>query len=110
MALMAGKLRHRIAIQQRTTDQDDYGQQLDQWDDVARVWADIEPLNGRELLAAAAVQAETTHTVTMRYRPGITPQLRINYNGRLFNILNVLDDNERHRTLTLLCSEGLNNG
>lgn len=110
MALMAGKLRHRITIQQRTTDQDDYGQQLDRWDDVARAWADVEPLNGRELLAAAAVQAETTHTVTMRYRSGITPQLRINYNGRLFNILNVLDDNERHRTLTLLCSEGLNNG
>lgn len=108
--MRGGDLRKRVTIQQRTTDQDDYGQQLNQWDDVARVWAGIEPLNGRELLAAAAVQAETTHTVTMRYRPGITPQLRINYNGRLFNILNVLDDNERHRTLTLLCSEGLNNG
>lgn len=108
--MRAGDLRKRVKIQQRGTTQDSFGQQITTWTDVAEVWASIEPMSGRELMAAAAVQSETTHTVVIRYRPGIVPAMRINYGGRLFNIGAVIDENERHRMLTLICSEGLNDG
>lgn len=108
--MQAGQLRKRVIIQQRSQTQDDYGQPLQTWTDVATVYAGIEPLNGRELLAAQAVNSEVSHNVTMRYRTGITPAMRLNYQGRLFNIHTILDENERHRMLTLQCSEGMNDG
>lgn len=108
--MQAGQLRKRVIIQQRSQTQDDYGQPLQTWTDVATVYAGIEPLNGRELLAAQAVNSEVSHNVTMRYRSGITPAMRLNYQGRLFNIHTILDENERHRMLTLQCSEGMNDG
>lgn len=108
--MQAGKLRRRIEIQRRTATQDDYGQPLTTWTTEITTQAEFEPLNGRELVAAQAVQSEVTHTVTIRYRAGITPAMRIKYDGRLFNIHAVLDEAERHRMLTLLCSEGLNDG
>lgn len=105
-----GKLRHRITFQERTTTQDSYGQPLLTWTDVATVWGAVEPLNGRELMAAEAVQSEITHQVVIRYRPGITAKMRVLYGTRVFDIQNVLDENERHRMLTLLCLEGLSDG
>jgi SPP1 family predicted phage head-tail adaptor len=108
--MQAGQLRKRVTIQQRSQTQDEYGQPLLTWSDVATVYAAIEPMNGRELIAAEAVNSDVTHNVTMRYRAGITAAMRLNYQGRLFNIHTILDENERHRMLTLICSEGMNDG
>ena len=108
--MQAGQLRRRVTIQQRSATQDEYGQPLNSWTDVTTVCAAIEPMSGRELLAAQAVNSEVSHNVTIRYIPGITAAMRLNYGGRLFNIHSVLDENERHRMLTLQCSEGMNDG
>lgn len=108
--MQVGPLRKRVTIQKRSQVQDAYGQPLTAWEDVATVWAAIEPISGRELLAAAAVQSEVTHQVILRYRPGVVSKMRIVYGSRIFDIQNVLDENERHRELTLLCVEGLNDG
>lgn len=106
----SGDLNRRIAIQQRTTTPDGYGQQTTTWTDVITCWASIEPLNGRELVQAQAVQAETTHQVTILYRSSITAAMRVVYQGRVFNILSVIDPDTSHVALQLLCSEGLNQG
>lgn len=108
--MQSGQLRKRLTIQQRSAAQDSYGQPLTTWTDVATVWGAVEPLSGRELMAAEAVQAEVTHQVVIRYRPGISAKMRIAYGARLFDIQNVLDENERHRILTLLCLEGMSDG
>lgn len=108
--MQAGKLRRRIQIQRRQSAQDDYGQPSTVWVTVFDTFADIEPLSGRELILAQSVRSEVTHNVVIRYRPGITAAMRINYNGRFFNIRAVMDENERHRMLTLQCTEGTNDG
>lgn len=108
--MQAGKLRKRIEIQRRSTTRDSYGQPTTAWETLATTQAEIEPMSGRELVAAMAVQSEVTHTVTIRYRPGINATLRIKYADRLFNIHSVIDESERHRMLTLMCSEGMNDG
>lgn len=108
--MQAGKLRNKVLIQRRQQAQDDFGQPSTSWATVAETFADIEPLNGRELILARSAQSEITHNVVIRYRPGITTAMRINYNGRFFNIRAVMDQNERHKILTLQCTEGLNDG
>lgn len=108
--IAAGHLRHKVQIQSRSATKDGFGQESMTWTTALTVWADIQPLSGRELIAAQAQMAETTHTVVIRYRAGITPANRVVYQGRVFNVLSVIDEDMRHRTLSLLCSEGLNQG
>lgn len=101
----AGKLRHRVTIQQLVKTDDGYGGIVETWQDVATVWAAVEPLRGNERYRAQQVQAELTHKVIMRYRAGIKPQMRLLYGNRIFEIEAVIDVEERHKWIELLCAE-----
>jgi len=74
--IRAGKLRKRVTIQQPVENHTD-GELTTTWDDVATVYAGVEPLNSRELFQAQQTRAETTHRVTLRYRPDLT--VKANY-------------------------------
>lgn len=100
-----GPLRKRITIEQNTPTQGTDGGMTDSWGTFADVWASIEPLNGRELMAALQVQSQVTTRVTIRYYDGITPSMRVNYQGRYFDIQSVINVNEVNRTMQLLCIE-----
>jgi len=100
-----GKLRHRVTIQNKVTLPDGYGGVTSTWQDVATVWASVEPLNGRELYAAQQVKAELTHRIRIRYMSGIKPEMRIAFDNRTFEIEAIIDPEERHESLELLCSE-----
>jgi SPP1 family predicted phage head-tail adaptor len=113
--LNAGLLRHRVQIQQRSSAQDSYGQQSMIWTTVATVWALIEPLSSRELLAAQAVQSDTTHQITVRYNAVFATAmkaaaLRLLYGTRIFNITGSTNWEERNAMIILTASEGLNRG
>lgn len=53
--MQSGLLRKRLTIQQRSTSQDDYGQQLTSWTDFATVWGEVVPSSGRENISAEAL-------------------------------------------------------
>ena len=108
--MRSGDLRRQVLIQQRGTTTDSYGQRSTTWSDVATTMADIQPLQGRELEIAQAINAEVSHTVVMRYRTGITAAMRLVYQGRKFAIHAVTDVDTRHKTLQLTCAEGLSDG
>lgn len=100
-----GKLRHRVTIQKLISTPDGGGGSTKTWIDDATVWAAIEPLRGGERYVAQQIQSELTHKITMRYREGIKPQMRIKYKDRIFEILSVIDIDERRIWLEMLCSE-----
>ena len=110
-------LRRRIAIQQRGGTVDSWGQQSTTWSDVlASVPAELEPLSGRELVTAQAVNAEVTSRITVRYHASLANStavagMRAVYvNGgvtRYYNILAARNIDERNRWIELLASEGL---
>lgn len=108
--IRSGDMKRRITFQTRSATKDGYGQESTTWSDLLSCWADIQPLSGRELVAAQAQLAETTHEIQIRYRTGITAALRVVYQGRIFNVLSVIDQDMQHRRLSLMCSEGLNQG
>lgn len=108
--LDSSHLNRRITLQQRSASKDSFGQESTNWTDYLTCWARIEPLSGRELIAAQAQQAETTHEIVIRYRPGIVPAMRAVYQGRIFNVLSVIDPEMAHAALQLQCSEGLTQG
>lgn len=109
--LQAGSLNRIISIQQRSSAVDGFGQEGVTWTDVlTNVHAAVEPLSGTETVAAGAQIGEMMLQVVIRYRPNVVVNMRVLYEGRIFNILSVLDDFSRHRKLTMLCSAGLTRG
>lgn len=102
----AGWLRHRVTIQKLAGTQNSYGEKVKTWQDVATVWASVEPLRGREYIEAAAKKAEVTHRVRIRYRSGINAGMRVIYGSRVFEIVSPpIDVLEKHREIELMCKE-----
>lgn len=110
--MQAGKLRHRVTIQEPVQLQDsESGGVVPSWLDIATVWAEVYPLSAREFISAQAEQSEVTTRITIRYRPGITNKHRILFRQQVFNITGVLPDPDSGMEyLTLPCSEGVNDG
>lgn len=101
----AGKLRHRIQLQQPSVTRDAFQGAVDSFTTVAEVSAQVEPLGGQELFNAQAVLAESTHRVTVRYRADVAADWRVLYGSRVLNIGSVNDVGERRRELELICAE-----
>jgi len=60
---------------------------------------------GHEYFAAASVQAERTYRFIIRYTPGINETMKIDFQGRQFDIQSVLNDDEGKKTLTIIATE-----
>jgi head-tail adaptor len=60
-----------------------------------------------EQLIAGQVAARLSHTITLRYRAALLPtaQLVLQPSGRVFEVVSVLDTDERHRELTVMALE-----
>ncbi len=100
-----GEMRHRITFQQPIKTPDGYKGQTVQWQNVATVWASVEPLTGREYFYSHQIKAELTHRVRIRYREGITEKMRIKHRERVLAIESILDLKEEHKTIEILCRE-----
>ncbi len=96
----AGRRRHRLTIQHLVPG---IGWGVDPtWDIYTMVWGSLEPLRGSELLAAQQVQSEVTGKSGLPFVPGVTPAMRFLCKGRMYQILVVIDPEERHRELQLM--------
>lgn len=104
----AGLIDKQITIQVRTLDQDEAGQPTETWSTFATVYANIKPMVGRDYLTAKQLVDELSHDVTIRYRRGIKPKMRISYLDRQFEIISVIDSEERREWLYLKCKELIN--
>lgn len=101
----AGLMRHKITMQKKSNERNSFGEPEDMWVDVVTVRASINPLSGRDFMAAMKEQAAVTHKVTIRYNPSVNADMRIKYGDRLFDILHIIDTWEQHREMVLLCKE-----
>lgn len=101
----SGKRNKRITIQKKGRTEDDAGYPIpdpNDWEDVCTIWAEREPLKGREFFAAAATQYEKTVRWRIRYREDIKEGMRVVYKERFYPIYAVPDDVSGDRTETHL--------
>ena len=101
----AKRLRHRVTIQQPVKTVNARGGRTKSWADVWTVWAGIEPLSAREIEQNHQLEGEAEVRIVMRYRRGITTDMRIKYGDRYFKITGILDPDERHKELRLYVVE-----
>jgi SPP1 family predicted phage head-tail adaptor len=113
MSLDPGRLRHRVTIQRPVTVQNvTTGELSTSWATVvANIAAAIEPLSVREFIAAQGMQSEITARIVIRYRAGLTAEMRIVHGSRVYNPQGWLADADSGlEYLTAPCSEGVNDG
>lgn len=121
--LSAGKLRWRVTIVKPAGTQDSTGgvpqDDSSLWNPVLECWASIEALAGRDHHATESFVEDTTHRVTIRnprfssnVNPsvgdpdeGITNQMIVWFKTRTFQIIAVLNPDERNKMLVLMCKE-----
>jgi SPP1 family predicted phage head-tail adaptor len=113
MSLDPGELRHRITIQKPVTQQDpETGELTTNWVSVAtNIAAAIKPSSVREFVAAQAMQSQVTARIVIRYRAGLTAQMRILHGSKIYNPQGWLADPDSGiEYLSAPCSEGTNQG
>lgn len=114
-----GKYRHRVEIQEATDDQDE------ETGTITRTWSTVYldtdlPLDavpaevltgpGRELHAAGTKLAETTARINLRWFPGLREDMRILWDGKVYDILSIETDSTARREYRLRCKDGLSDG
>lgn len=87
--MRAGKLDRRITIQRAEITTDDFGADIEIWNDVVTVWAQQRPNRGGERFSAQQVSGSNVLTFCIRYRPDLTTHDRVVYNELTFNVTDV---------------------
>jgi SPP1 family predicted phage head-tail adaptor len=105
--IRAGDLNKRIEIHAPTNVAGEAGGPSETFALLARTWASLRPMKGREAIGPGGVGAEAlgTTSVRIRWRLGVTPRCRILYQGRWFEINSVCDLREEHTELDLVATE-----
>lgn len=99
-----GQLDQRVTVERLVGDDVDmYGQPIATWTPVCTVWAAVEPLTGREYLAASAFVSEVTTRIRLRYRPGVTVTDRVIHEGTIYGITSLINYKSGNRELLLMC-------
>ncbi len=99
----AGKLRHQVTIKKPTETQNSYGEPEVRWQDIATVWAQVEPLRGREYFASKQTVAEIEARITIRYRSDVTAKMKVTKGADDYLIETIINVMERNRELQLMC-------
>ncbi len=102
----SGRRDKRITIEESIeTRGADYSDPQSQWVTYLNLWAQIEPLQGREYILNREQQSEVTVRFRTLYYPGVTSKMRIIYRARIYQIVSVIDPFEQHEELELICSD-----
>jgi len=104
--MRAGRLRHRLSLQQQTQVQDAYGGFTTTWTTVATVWGAIEALRGKESFEVGQTNSEVTARVVIRYGDlwaGLDNTWRVTdaHSGVKYDIESVIQPEERSRPNTV---------
>jgi SPP1 family predicted phage head-tail adaptor len=62
----------------------------------------VSPMSGREYEESQKLRTETTYKISTRFFRNITPEMRLLYGNKEFEIVSVLDLNEKHEELRIV--------
>lgn len=98
----ASQLRHRVSLTQIVRGRDAMGGVTEVAGAAVTVWASVEPVDARESFDKGALSVRPTHRVMIRHRAGVTHRMRLTFEGRVFDVVEVQDADLRNQFLTLL--------
>jgi SPP1 family predicted phage head-tail adaptor len=110
-SLGAGSLNRRILIQRRKAGTGNFNQPLNEWEDYARVHANIKVVSGMSFAGAEFVNAgsevsRVAVSMRIRFRTDINASMRVVHLGQVYEIRAVLPDLENREYVDLGCAIG----
>lgn len=107
MTTNAGAMRDVVRIEQRSSSQDNAGEQVAIWSLVCERRAEKLPYPGSEVWSSKERVARIPTLFKMRWPKEVTvlPQMRLICKGRLYNIISAVDVDGRAVDLLLSCEE-----
>lgn len=110
--LAAGKMDQRVALREPATLKGVSGGFTKSWTTHSEIWASVRHLSGNERRASKAggEVAVAGTEFSIAFRPGITEQWGILYQGKHYNIKHANDLMGKRERLVLTCDTGVNDG
>lgn len=103
--ISAGELTRRITLRVMVRTPDGGGGYTEAPQDIATVWAKVEPLEGREQLAAMQTGMQRPHRFTIRYRTDISGTTQVLYDGDRYDVTSVIDVEAARREIQILADK-----
>lgn len=107
--MRAGKMREFVTLQSKSVSRAANGEELVTWGTYATVWAQVQPIGGREYSAIRLAQSDITHRFRIRYLSGVNTGMRVLLDGRPYDIVEAINVDQRNRELELLCVGDMGN-
>ena len=99
----------KIEIQCYDESQDALGNVIQDWHTLFRPWAEITTSTAKEYYEAAQVNSENDLVFKVRYSSvlagKLSSELRIVYNGLIYDIKRIEDTNEQHRQFVIRAAQ-----
>ena len=103
--MKTGLLNKRIEILGKKAVTDEYGFDTQTEGVIYRCWASIKPARGKVFYELER-KADTEYTlITIRWKKGITHDMKVRYQEHIYDIDTIVDPNMRHESLELYCTE-----
>lgn len=107
MAAKIADLKKRITFQALTRTADGQGGWTESWADFASVWASLDPVSAAERFYSQRVEMNVSHKITIRKMDGLTPEMRIVFGTRIFQIHGIYLDKEELWFINILAEENV---
>lgn len=102
--MRAGTLKHQVVFQKKTVS----GKGIDRagtWAVFCSAWASIRPVSASEIIKSGRKEMNISHRIKIRFRSGISSDMKIVYGSREFDIHSVININEANREIEILAAE-----
>lgn len=100
------KLTRVIIIEKRTTTDNAFNEKIETWATHQKAWAEVRWLPSRERFSSERTIAIYAAAFFIRYISGLNAKdYRINYDGRIYNIIGIKEDNRGKHDLLELTAE-----
>lgn len=102
MPLSPGRLRHRVTIYRKTTQQADNLDLEAAWALTTTVWAEVIGVAGREATIGQALQGIAAYKITVRFGADITDADQLRYGSIDLNVRSVTDPDGMREQLLII--------
>ncbi len=100
-----GRLNKRITFMRYEEQDDEYNQTIQVLVPFKTVWASVEPTTGKEYLEAQRFRNELTYKIFTRYFPDLNVDMVIDFKGRKFKTVSMINYRENNEMLQFVCTE-----
>lgn len=105
--MRSGPLRHSITIQSKGQTKNGFGELVEAWSDFAIVRADVRDIASSERYVSQSLNSVMTKKFFIRYVDGITADMRIVHEGKVYDIDPPVDSAGKRRMLEISGTEAV---